>query len=196
MARGSASASGQTAFPLNARLQRLAFEQFHGEKLNGRAGIVVESVHAEIEDAAHIGVGTDFSRGLNLALKAAHDGGAGGLVGADGFERDGFVDQPVVGAIDLAHASAAEQGFNLITGGDQGAGRERGAELNGGLMQEIAHVFVLFEEFFNLGNQPGVAAAGLRKSRGGDLLDYSRWRTQTRSVMLSHRSGVMRDIRV
>ncbi len=89
--------------------------------LHGKVGLTVD--FAEVVDAADVGVG-------NLAGDADFTAEAveGALV-VDHFARQefqchGLAEDEIVGAIDLAHTSFAEQADNAIALGEEGAGRE------------------------------------------------------------------------
>jgi hypothetical protein len=106
-----------------ARRQRLALEELHGEEGDVVAP-VARPVQPDVEDAADVGVG-HLARELDLALEALeHLGIEGGDVVADGLEGHPLPEQEVLGLVDLAHPTLAEHAQDLVALGDEVAAGE------------------------------------------------------------------------
>ena len=107
---------GKAADAAEQRGEILAVDELHGD-------VVEALVDADVVNAADVGV-RDLAGDADFVEKTLEDG----LGGADGFgqelERDGLAEDQVGGAVDLAHAAAAELAGDAVAGGNQGAGRE------------------------------------------------------------------------
>ena len=93
-----------------------AVDVFHGDEL-----LALE--FADVEDAADVWMG-DLAGEADLRAEAFEPFFVGGKEGGEELEGDGLVEGHVVGAIDLAHAAAAEQFDDAVSSGDDGAGHE------------------------------------------------------------------------
>ena len=86
---------------------------------------------ADVVNAADVGVG-DLAGDADFAMEAFEQALiARGLFGQE-FQRDGLAEREVGGAIDFAHAAAAEQGDDAIAAAEQRAGEEAAFVFDGG----------------------------------------------------------------
>ena len=109
----------QPADALQERRQVLAVHVLHGQ--------VELAVHqADVVDAADVGVG-DLARVPHLAPEALEHVRAVGERTAQELERHGLRELEVIGAVDVAHAAAAEEPDHAVAAGQHLAGLERGA---------------------------------------------------------------------
>jgi hypothetical protein len=81
---------------------------------------------ADVVDAADVGV-RDLARVPHLAAEALEHVGPLGECSAEELERHRLRELEVVGAVDLAHAAAAEEPDHPVASGEHLAGLERGA---------------------------------------------------------------------
>lgn len=127
----------------------------------GGHGFTVEQLHyeevgADIVEGADVGVG-DGGDGAGLLLEAVKESAL-----AD-FDGHGAVEAGIGGAIDLAHAAAAEQRFDPV-GAELGSGfdfrfRVAGDEAGGILIEELVTACgVVCEEAFHFPANYGIGA--------------------------------------
>ena len=77
---------------------------------------------AEIEDAAYVGV-RDLAGNADFVAKAFEPLAVSHGLGEE-FQSDLLAQAEVVGAVDLAHATASQQGDDAVAVGDEGSGKE------------------------------------------------------------------------
>ncbi len=108
--------AGEAADAGEQRSQVFAIHVFHGNE--GHA------FHfADIEHAADVGVGNQAGDAY-FAVEALKEAGVvRGFLGQE-LEGDGLGEHEVGGAIDFAHAAAAEQAENAVAAAEQGSGSE------------------------------------------------------------------------
>jgi len=82
------------------------------------------AVLAVLVDAADVAV-RDLARQLDLRLEAARHLGVRGDLGPQHLERDGLVEDAVVGLVDDAHAATAHGTQDLVARGHEHAATER-----------------------------------------------------------------------
>ena len=102
---GQGFAGGQHALACNARSECLALNQLHGDKEKITARVFG---FPEVEHAADIWV-RYLARQLDLLAQASDHASLGGEVVSDGLDRDGFAEFAIEGAVDFAHAAAAQE---------------------------------------------------------------------------------------
>ena len=78
---------------------------------------------ADVVHAAHVRMG-DLPREPNFLVEARQPVGAMGDLLRQELESDGLAELQVVGAIDLAHAAAAQQADDAVAAGEHRAGNE------------------------------------------------------------------------
>ena len=127
---GEGLAGREPPAPPDACGKRLAGEQFHGEEGQCRHGGIRAYVQSGLEDPADVGM-SHLTRQLDFLVKMADDCVGAGQVGAQGLERDGLVQQPILGFVYLSHSSPAEHARDKVPPGDQLA-RKQGKRSFGG----------------------------------------------------------------
>ena len=108
--------AGQAADAQEQRGEVLAIHVLHGDERHALD-------FADVVDAADVGVG-DQAGDADFAVEALQQALiARGFLGQE-FERDGLAEREIGGAIDLAHAAAAEQPDDAIAAAEERAGNE------------------------------------------------------------------------
>ena len=106
----------QAADAAQQRGQVFAVDVLHGEE-----GLAVDFAH--VVDAANVGMRNAAGDADFVAKALEQSLIAGGRFGQE-LERDGLAEREVVGAIDFAHASLAEQRDDAVTAGNQASGKK------------------------------------------------------------------------
>ena len=106
----------QAADAPQQRREILAVDVLHGEEA---AAVGV----AEIVEAAHVLV-RHLARDAQLAVELREARGVGGDAVGEELERDRLPEREIVGAVDLAHAAAAEERDQAVARGDDRSRRE------------------------------------------------------------------------
>ena len=81
---------------------------------------------ADVVDAADVGVG-DAAREAHLGVEALEPGRLGRELRRQELQGDGLAELEVVGAVDLAHAAAADEADDAVALAEDRAGREAAA---------------------------------------------------------------------
>ncbi len=92
---------GQSADAAEEGGEIFAVDVFHGDEL-----LALE--FADVEDAADVGMG-DLAGEADFVVEAVEPGLVLAEEGGEKFEGDRLVEREIVGAVDLAHAAAAEK---------------------------------------------------------------------------------------
>jgi len=117
LARGlDALIGGQAADAAEERAEILAIHKLHGD--------VVEAFGlADVVHAADIGM-RDLAGDADLIVETREDAFIAGCDFREKLEGDGLAEGEVCGAIDFAHAAAAEESGDAVTAADNGSGEE------------------------------------------------------------------------
>ena len=107
---------GQASDAAEQRAEIFAIHELHGNVMQSFGD-------ADVVDAADVGVG-DLARDADFVVEA----GEGAIVGGGGFgqefQGDGLAEREVGGAVDFAHAAAAQESGDTIAAGDDGTWQE------------------------------------------------------------------------
>ena len=107
---------GQAADAAEEGAEIFAIHELHGNVMQAFGD-------ADVVDAADVGVG-DLARDADFVVEA----GEGAIVGGGGFgeefQGDGLAESEVGGAVDFAHAAAAQESGDAIAAGHDGAWKE------------------------------------------------------------------------
>ena len=109
---------GQPADAQQQRRQVFAVHVFHGDERHAFD-------LADVVDAADVGV-RDLARHAHLAVEALQQTRVRGRFRRQEFQRHRLAQHQIGGAIDLAHAAAAQQADDAVAAAQQGPGDEIG----------------------------------------------------------------------
>ena len=127
----TALSSGQAADAAQQRAEVLAVHELHRD--------VVQALgHADVVDAADVaGASPGAPRGPRCRSAPARDSSEA-VVSGRNFSATAWPERQIVGAVDLAHAAAAQQAGDAVAAGDDRAGQEP-AFVHGACRAQVRH---------------------------------------------------------